>query len=203
MSAKTNLIFLLVAILLASFSTTIAQNDIAGSEDAEADSNSPQFLIRAERNGKTKYEECALPNLYFHKATSATQTSNATTDGQTTTAKGAADSSLEYYGYVFFLVKADTIVACNESGEFKDQSAGMYTLSGFSYPLSVSPESFKGKNINTVANHPSFEADPAFKNVIIRLLPEKKSNNDLSTEPATSPDPNTLGQIRIAVPTSN
>ncbi len=203
MSAKTNQTFLLFAMLLASSSTTIAQNDTAGSETVDAETASPQFLIRAERNGKTKYEECALPNLYFHKATSATQTSNATADGQTTTAKGGADSSQEYYGYVFFLVKADTIIACNESGEFTDQSAGMYTLSGFTYPLSVSPGSFKGKNINTVANHPSFEADPAFKNVTIRLLPRKNSNNDLSTEPAASPDPNTLGQVRNAVPTNN
>ncbi len=205
MSAKKYLTTTLLVSLLASFSSVFAQDEVANdSETMASKKESPQFLVRTERNGKTKYVGCALPNLYFHKATALTPEEEFDQNESEFTEKGGTDSETEYYGYSFFLVQDSLIIACNESGDFNGQPEGLYTLSRFLFPLSISPESFNGKNIKTVENHPLFEKDPAFNNLIIRLLAPKIEDPTLSTEPVEiAPSENILGQIQVDISTNN
>ena len=196
MSAKKYLTISLLATLLANISTIFAQNEAENDLSIISKEANPQFLIRTERDGKTKYVGCALPNLYFHKATSATPEEESLLPESEFTAKGGSDSIVEYYGYTFFLVQDKIIKACNETGNFKDQPDGLYTLSGFSHPLSLSPESFIGQEFATVTNHPFFEKDAALYNITIRILAPKKTEPVLSTEP-TAAEENTLGQVQV------
>lgn len=203
MSAKKYLVPTLIAALLANISTVFAQNKTKTDPASISKEANPQFLIRTERNGKTKYEGCALPNLYFHKATSTTPEGEPLPSESEFTTKGGGDNADEYYGYTFFLVQDEVIIACNESGSFKDQPEGIYMLSGFSYPLSFSPESFIGKEISIVENHTQFEKDPSMHRVAIRLLSPEKAKPNSSTEPEVSSEGNILGQIQADVPPSN
>jgi hypothetical protein len=204
MSAKKYLTTTLFVSLLASISSIFAQTEsVDGSDLMKTNEETPQFLIRTEHHGKVKYVECALPNLYFHKATASTPEGEMAQNDAEFTAKGGTEVQDDYYGYVFFLVQDDIIIACNESGAFDDQPSGLYTLSRFTYPLSISPESFEGKNFNTVNNHPLFEKDKTLHNITIRLLAPKNDEPVLSTEPFNSSDDNILGQIQTNVPISN
>jgi len=201
MSAKKHLTITIIVSLLTSSSLVFGQNEAA--ESSIINETTPQFLVRTEHNGKIKYVACALPNMYFHKATASFP--NDTSDQKETefTAKGGSDSASEYYGQAFFLVQDGVITACNESGDFNSQPEGLYALSRFSYPLSISPKSFEGKNINTVNNHPLFEKDPSIDNITIRLLAPKLQDSILSTEPVISIYKNSLGQIPTSYPVIN
>jgi len=192
MSAKKQLTITIIVSLLTSFSLLFGQN--ITSESSFNNEKTPQFLVRTEQSGKIKYVECALPDLYFHKATSSFPNDTSSQSDTEFTAKGVSDTDFQYYGQVFFLVQDELIITCNESGDFNSQPEGIYMLSRFSYPLSISPKSFEGKNINTINNHPLFEKDLSINSIIIRLLAPKIPETILYNEPAISLSENTLGQ---------
>ena len=201
MSAKKYLTTTMLAIF-ASLSSIYAQEELAANSE-DSFEEQPQFLVRTEQNGKVKYVECAMQNLYFHKATAATPKDTIHQPESEFTAKGGIETSDEYFAYAFFLVQDGVIKACNNSGTFDDQPDGLYKLSRFSYPISISPESFEGKEFNTVNNHPLFEKDPSLYNMTIRLFTPEKPEPVLSTELAELPEINILGQVLIANPANN
>jgi hypothetical protein len=205
MSAKKYLTTAMIVLILSSFSSLSAQdNTVSDSELTSSVEESSQFLIRTERNGKTKYVPCALPNMYFHQATASTGSDDtATKDHSEFTAKGGSNTSEEYYGYIFFLVQDGVIKASNESGDFNGEPGGLYTLSRFSYPLSIAPLNFKGKNINTIENHPLFEKDNSMSNMTIRLLSPVKAEPTLSTEPIDPSVENIMGQLQTDLSVNN
>ena len=203
MSAKKYLTTTML-VFFASISLLSAQDDLSNASASTEDfENDPQFLLRTEHNGQVKYVECALQNRYFQQATTSTPI-DSTLEYSEFTAKGAVEPTEEYFSNVFFLVQEGIIVASNESGNFKNQPDGMYKLSRFSYPLSISPKSFEGKEFITVANHPLFEEDPTVQNINIRLYNPKKESPVLSKEPIHLLDEeDILGQIQSILSLSN
>ena len=199
MSANKYQTTTLLVLLMTSFFPLFSQNDVSIDNNIVSSSEeNPQFLLRTEHNGKTKYVECAMQNVYFHKATVSTPEETIVQNSEFT-AKGGESAEEDYFGYTFFLVQDGKIMACNESGIFRHQPGGRYTLSRFSHPLSISPKSFEGKEFNTIDNHPLFEKDDSLYNMTIRLSNPKNQEPVLSTEPADPTEENILGQIQAKV----
>ena len=147
MSAKNYLTTTLFVLLFVGTSSLFAQNDTENIEDLKINKeDKPQFLIRTQRNGKVKYVECALPSRYFYQATTSVANESLQSTSEFT-AKGGADAAEDYFGFTFFLVQDGVIKACNESGDFNGQPGGVYSISRFSHPLSISPESFAGAEL--------------------------------------------------------
>lgn len=204
MSAKKDLrTTLLTILLLMNFSLIFAQSKAASTADSTSRSvEKSQFLIRTEHNGKVKYVECALPNFYFHNATASFSGDSLAVDEVSEfTNKGGADDG--YHAFTFFLIKGDVIEACNAAGDFKNQPEGFYTLSRFSYPLSIRPEAFKGKNIETIENHPLFKKDALVDKVAVKLVTGIKAFPELLTKPISTSVENMLGQLPTDISADN
>lgn len=204
MSAKkylTSTLFLLS--FLGSFST-FSQNELVAHNDLKINEEEPpQFLVRTKQNGKVKYVECALPNLYFHRATATISTDESVLKENEFTAKGGTELNESYFGYTFFLIQDGVIKACNETGDFKNLPGGVYTVARYSYPLSIAPESFNGKDFNTIENHPLFEKDANLQNFLVRLLGPKLTDPVLPKQPVISSEEIIFGLIQSDFPASN
>ena len=153
---------LIIAFIILGIAPSIAQN---------ANPDHQQLRLHIKKNGKIQFVDFALSKTYFSKASVVAEEDEQ--DAENLTGKGT--NHMDYDQYAYFLSKNGTIISCSNDGDFNDETSGIYTLSAYTFPSGIAGNSFVGKSVKTIENHPMFRKDPdVYRLMVTLIVPEKE-----------------------------